>query len=147
VLGDVVERAATAAASLGVALLAYKLPVGLVTNGRDPQSGALGVALRPVKGDGQRQLLLQVIGRLEVGHSLDIWALLNEQPLPWGGTTMLVLSDLRVEHLPAITALRRRGQQVVLVLVDASAKGRVLARQQHLVTYSVDRQGVPVTMG
>jgi hypothetical protein len=49
VLGDVIERAATAAASLAVALLQRKLPVGLVANGHDPQSGADGVALRPPK--------------------------------------------------------------------------------------------------
>jgi uncharacterized protein (DUF58 family) len=146
VLGDAIERAATAAASLGVALLGYKLPVGLVANGRDPQFGVQGVVLRPAKGDGQRQLLLQLLGRMEIGDGSNIWTLLNEQPLPWGGTTVLVLGDLLADHLSAITALRRRGQQVVLVLVDATARGRVLAQQQHLTMYSVDRQGMPVAV-
>jgi uncharacterized protein (DUF58 family) len=144
VLGDVTERAATAAASLAVALLGYKLPVGLVANGRDPQSGADGVTLRAAKGQEQRQQLLHLIGRLHIGNATNIWTLLRAQSLPWGGTTVLVLSDLQAELLPEITALRRRGQQVVVMLVDASPHGRVLARQQHLPSYVVDRGGTPI---
>ena len=144
VLGDVTERAATAAVSLGVALLSRKLPVGLVANGRDPQTETQGVTLRPTKGDDQRQALLHFLGRLEVSEGVELWSLLNAQPLPWGGTTVLVLSDLHADHLAEISALRRRGQQIVLVLVDASAAGRALAHQQRLTTYVVDRQGVLV---
>jgi uncharacterized protein (DUF58 family) len=144
VLGDVIERAATAAASLAVALLQRKLPVGLVANGHDPQSGADGVALRPAKGDEQRHQLLHLIGRLQVGGA-DLWTLLRAQALPWGGTTVVVLSDLFIDVLPELTALRRRGQQLVVMLVDSSQNGRVLARQQqNITTYIVDRQGTPI---
>lgn len=146
VLGDTLERAATAAASLAVALLAYKLPVGLVTNGGDPQTGAQGIAMRPTKGDGQRQELLHVIGRLEAGNG-DLWTLLNAQSLPWGGTTVLVLSDLRADLLPEIAALRRRGQQVALMLVDGTSGGRTLAHQHHLTVYIVDRQSMMTKAG
>lgn len=144
VLGDVIERAATAAASLAVALLGYKLPVGLVTNGRDPQSGVEGVTLRAAKGQEQRQQLLHLIGRLQAGTAVNIWTLLRTQPLPWGGTTVLVVSDLHVDMLPELTALRRRGQQIVVLLVDGSPQGRLLAQQQHLHMYVVDRAGTPV---
>lgn len=139
-LGDVTERAATAAASLAVALLKYKLPVGIVSNGRDPQTGVQNVVLRAAKGDGQRQQVLNLLGRLDLGNQASIWSLLRAQSLPWGGTVVLVLADLRIDLLPEIVALRRQGQQVVAVLVDASASGQVLAHQQHLVTYIVDRQ-------
>jgi uncharacterized protein (DUF58 family) len=144
VLGDVIERAATAAASLAVALLQRKLPVGLVSNGHDPQSGADGVVLRSAKGDEQRHQLLHLIGRLQVG-SADLWPLLRAQALPWGGTIVVVVSDLHANMLPELTALCRRGQQIVVMLVDSSQNGRVLARQQRYVTtYIVDRQGMPI---
>ncbi len=144
VLGDVSERAATAAASLAVALLGYKLPVGLVANGHDPRSGADGVTLHAAKGQEQRQQLLHLIGRLQIGNTTNIWTLLRAQSLPWGGTTVLVLSDLHADLLFEITALRRRGQQVVVMLVDASPNGRIFAHQQHLPMYVVDRQGTPM---
>jgi hypothetical protein len=48
---------------------------------------------------------LHLIGRLQVGGA-DLWTLLRAQALPWGGTTVVVLSDLFIDVLPELTALR-----------------------------------------
>ena len=147
VLQDALERSVTAAASLSMALLQRKLPVSLISNGYDPQTRRGGVILPFGKGDGQRRMVLGVLGRLESGQELDLFELLGGQPLPWGGTLALVLADLSLELLPQIVALRRRGQQCVLLLVEASPSGRALAAQQRLAAYVVDRQGQPVGVG
>lgn len=144
VLQDAVERAVVVAVSFGIALLERKLPVALVTNGFDPAVRTTGVALRFGKGDGHRRLLLNLLGRIEVGHDLDVFGLLQAQQLPWGGTLVLVLSDLTLEMLPHLLGLRRRGQQIALVLVEGTHAGRALAQQQRLSVYSVDQRGLAV---
>ncbi|HEY0604997.1 MAG TPA: DUF58 domain-containing protein [Herpetosiphonaceae bacterium] len=141
---DSLERAAIAAASLGMALLQRKLPVSLISNGYEPQTRQSGVILPFGKGDGQRRLLLGVLGRLELGQDLNLFDLLHNHPLPWGGTLVLVMADLTLDVLPNVVALRRRGQQLALLLVEGSASGQALAAQQHLSAYTVDRQGLPV---
>lgn len=144
IVHDSVERAATAAASIAVALLTRKLPVGLVTSGLDPQSGSQGLTLPAAKGNAQRQALLGVFGRLAVGGDTDIWALLANTALPWGGTLIVVLSDLDLVTLPKLLAMRRRGQQPVVILVEGSVGGLALAQQQHIAAYRIDRRGMPV---
>ncbi|HEY0735036.1 MAG TPA: DUF58 domain-containing protein [Herpetosiphonaceae bacterium] len=141
---DSLERAAIAAASLSMALLQRKLPVSLISNGYEPQTKQSGVILPFGKGDGQRRLLLGVLGRLELGQDLNLFDLLHSHPLPWGGTLVLVLADLTLDVLPNVVALRRRGQQLALLLVEGSASGQALAAQQRLSAYTVDRQGLPV---
>lgn len=141
---DSLERAAIAAASLSMALLQRKLPVSLISNGYEPQAKQSGVILPFGKGDGQCRLLLGVLGRLEQGQDQNLFDLLHNHALPWGGTLVLVLADLTLDVLPHVVALRRRGQQLALLLVEGSASGQVLAAQQRLSAYTVDRQGMPV---
>lgn len=141
---DSLERAAIAAASLSMALLQRKLPVSLISNGYEPEAKQSGVILPFGKGDGQRRLLLGVLGRLELGQEQHLFDLLHNHPLPWGGTLVLVLADLTLDVLPNVISLRRRGQQLALLLVEGSASGQALAAQQHLSAYTVDRQGLPV---
>lgn len=144
IVQDALDRAATVAASVGVALLGRKLPVSLVTNGYDPATEQTGVALGFGKGDGQRRLLLELLGRLGSSTDVELLPLLRAHALPWGGTLVLVVRDLTLELLPQLVALRQRGQQIVLLLVEGSRSGQTLAGQQHLVAYTVDRRGLPV---
>jgi uncharacterized protein (DUF58 family) len=144
VIQDALDRAATVAASIGVALLSRKLPVSLVTNGYDPLSEQTGVTLPFGKGDGQRRLLLHLLGRLGSSPDVDLLPLLHGHALPWGGTLLLVVRDLTLDLLPQLVAFQQRGQQLVLLLVEGSRSGLMLARQQHLVAYMVDRRGLPV---
>jgi len=144
IVQDAAERGATAAASIAVALLSRKLPVGLVTSGLDPRNGGQGLALAPAKGDAQRQALLGVLGRLAVSGEADLWELLATTSLPWGGTLITILADLDLATLPKLLALRRRGQQPVVILVEGSVGGLALARQQHIPAYRIDRRGLPV---
>lgn len=146
-LGDALERAATVVASLGVALLTHKLPVGLVTNGIDPQSRVQGVMLRAGKGDGQRRVLLGLLGRLEDGSELEFWKLLHDQPLVWGGTLVIVIDDLTPVVLPHIEVLHRRGQHLTLLLINATPDGLALARNRRIHTYTVDRRSIPLPVG
>jgi uncharacterized protein (DUF58 family) len=141
IVQDALERAIVAAASLGAALLARKLPVSLVANGYDPLARSRGVTLGFGKGEAQRHALLRLLGRVSPGDGVDVWALLHRQPLPWGGTLALVLGDLTLDMLPQIVALRRRGQQVVLLLIEPTTRGLALAHQQHLPAYRVDLRG------
>jgi uncharacterized protein (DUF58 family) len=143
-LHDALERAAICAASLGTALLQRKLPVALLTNGFDPQTNLVGIRIGFGKGEGQRRELLAALGRVSSSDELSVFGLLQAHPLPWGGTLMLVMANLTLETLPNVLTLRRRGQQIVLVLVEGTAEGLVLARQQHLLAYTVDREGTPV---
>lgn len=144
ILQDCLERGATAAASLGVALLDRKLPVGLISNGIDAKHPAAPVVLPQGKGDGQRQLLLYLLGRLQPSEGASLWEMLARQALPWGGTIGLIIADLQPELLPAVHALKRRGQYVMLLPLEGSAEGRALARQHGLRVLQIDRDGVPV---
>lgn len=144
VVQDALERAVTVAASYGVALLQRKLPISLVTNGTDPQTGTSGVVLGFGKGHGHQHALLELLGRLSAGQAPDLFTLLHAQPLPWSGTLILILSDLTLDRLPHIIALRRRGQQMLLLLVEGTAAGLALAQQQQLSAYTVDRRGLPL---
>ncbi len=143
VLHDALERAATTVASLAVALLARKLPVGLVASGFDPQHERTGLVLPLGKGDGQRRILLEALGRLQMAREGSLWNLLAQQPLPWGGTLVLVMSDLGPDELPHVLQLLRRGQQVALLLLEPTPGGLALAQQRRLAHWSVDARGSP----
>lgn len=144
VLQDALERAVTVAASFGVALLQRKLPVSLITNGYDPLTQHVGAQIGFGKGDGQRLALLALLGRLQSADQSDLWARVQTQPLSWGGTLVLILADLTLDLLPRLIALRRRGQHLTLVLIEASAAGLELASQQRLSVYTVGRRGQPL---
>lgn len=144
VLHDALERAAVCAASLGSALLQRKLPVALLTNGFDPQTNLVGIRLGFGKGEGQRRAMLEVLGRVSNSDNVSLFSMLQAHSLPWGGTLVLVMADLTLDTLPNVVALRRRGQQLALVLVEGTPEGLVLARHQHLLAYTVDREGTPV---
>jgi uncharacterized protein (DUF58 family) len=143
---DSLERAVVTAASLSAALLQRKLPVGLVTNGIDPRNPSADVVLAHGKGDGHLQMLLHLMGRLDVGTQTALHELLARQVLPWGGTLALIVGDLDVTMLPQLDALRRRGQHVVAYLLEPTASGLAFARNQGLPTVSVDERGVPMPL-
>lgn len=147
VVKDSLERAAVVAASLAAALLARRLPVGLVTNGVDDKNPGAEVVLPTGKGDGHLGLLLTVLGRLSASKGSSIFELLAGIPLPWGGTLVLILADLDMELLVPIQTLKRRGQHVTLALLEPSPGGVALARGQGLLPLSVDRRGFPVVFG
>ena len=143
VVKDSLERAVVTAASLGAALLARKLPVGLVTNGVDPKNAEAAVVLPQGKGDGHLQMLLTLLGRIEAGNRGPLDALLASRPLPWGGTLALITADLEPATLVPVNALRRRGQNVAVFLLEATPSGVALARSYHLRVYTVDQRGIP----
>lgn len=143
-LHDSMERAVVVAASLSMALLARKLPICLVSNGFDPQAEQVGLCVPFAKGDLQRRLVLSALGRIAPSDGPELQPILGAQQLPWGGTIILIISDLTTDLLPELAALRRRGQQIVVVLVEGTLSGLALARQQRLTAYSADRAGMPV---
>ncbi len=144
ILQDCLERGATAAASLGSALLARKLPVSLVSNGVDSKHPQAEVVLPHGKGEGHRHVLLYLLGRLEAGDGPTLFEVLARQTLPWGGTLALIIADLDVELLPQIVRLKRRGQHVIALLLEPTPGGLALARRERIGVFSVDREGAPV---
>lgn len=146
VVQDAQERAVIVAASLAAHLLHVKLPVSLLTNGYDPATQQMGAAVGWGKGEGHRHLLLNLLGRLATGDDTPLFAVLAAHPLPWGGTIMLIIGDLSPACLPDIAALRRRGQGIVLLLVEATRDGLALARQEHLSAFRVGRRGDPIVV-
>lgn len=144
VLKDSLERAIIATASLGAALLARKLPVGFISNGHDPKYPEAEVVLPQGKGEGHMQQLLQVLGRLESGTDVPLGERLARQPLPWGGTMVLIVADLTADLLPHVVALRRRGQYLVLALLESTPDGLARARSQSLPVYPIDERGILV---
>jgi len=144
ILQDCLERGAIAVASFGTALLARKLPVGLLSNGVDAKHPGAAVVLAHGKGDGHRQELLGMLGRLDAGGDTPIWEMLVAHPLPWGGTVVIVLDDLDIAALPQVDALRRRGQHVVAMLLEPTPGGMALARRQRVEAIPVDREGIPL---
>ena len=144
VLQDALERAATVAASLGAALAARKLPVGLVSNGVDPKHPGAEVVLPAGKGDGHLHMLLSLLGRLDAAGGPPIFELLTRLALPWGGTLALILADFQSEFLAPIGTLRRRGQHVSVFLLEPTPDGLALARAHRLLSFAVDRRGLPV---
>ncbi len=146
IVQDAQERAVTVAASVAAYLLHVKLPVSLLTNGYDPVTQQTSAAIGWGKGEGHRHLLLNLLGRLTTGDETPLFAVLAARPLPWGGTTILIISDLSPACLPEIVALRRRGQGIVLLLVEATRGGLALARQEHLPAFRVGRRGDPVVL-
>lgn len=144
ILQDCLDRAATTAASLGTALLARKLPVGLLSNGVDPKHPGKTVMLPHGKGDGHRHLLLYTLGRLEASEGSLLWDTIAQQALPWGGTLIVIVADLELALLPRLEALRRRGQHIVTLLLEATPGGLSLAQRQRIEAMPVDREGVPL---
>jgi uncharacterized protein (DUF58 family) len=142
---DSLERAVVAAASVGAALLARKLPVGLVTNGVDPKNPEAVVVLPQGKGDAHLQMLLTLLGRIEAGHTTPLYDLLASRPLPWGGTLVLLMADMDATNLLPVNALRRRGQNIAVFLLESTPSGIALARSHHLQPYTVDQRGMPHT--
>lgn len=140
---DSMERAVVAAASVGAALLARRLPVGLVTNGADPKNPDAVVVLPQGKGDAHLQMLLTVLGRIEAGHTTPLYDLLASRPLPWGGTLVLLVADMDASTLLPVNALRRRGQNIAVFLLESTPSGIALARSHHLQPYTVDQRGMP----
>lgn len=141
VLHDSLERAITATASLSVALLQRKLPVGLITNGIDPKHQDAVIALAQAKGDGQRLRLLETLGRLTLGSGGSLWEIMAQQPLPWGGTVVIVCADLTPDALPDVLRLLRRGQQLVVCLVEPTTLGQATARRYGIGCLVVDERG------
>ena len=146
VVKDSLERAAVAAASLGAALLQRKLPVALVSNGIDPKNPAADVVLGSGKGDGHLQMLLYLLGRLEAGNGPVLWELVLRQQLPWGGTLVLIISTLDATVVPHVAALKRRGQYIVVYLLEPTPEALVLARSQGITAVPIDDRGVPMPL-
>jgi hypothetical protein len=69
--------------------------------------------------------------------------MLTAKPLPWGGTLVLLVADMDAATLLPVNALRRRGQNIALYLLEATPAGVALARNHHLQPYTVDQRGMP----
>lgn len=142
---DSLERAIVTAASIAADLSARRQPVGLCTSGVDPLAQQQATPIAPDTGRGHIIAILKLLGRLEVAAEGDVDTQLNTAAagLGWGATVVIVGVGIGVERLERLIALRRRGLQVALVLVEGAAADIALARRHGIAVYLVDRSGVP----
>jgi uncharacterized protein (DUF58 family) len=119
---DASELAITVAASLASHVAVREgLPVGLLTEARDPLADAVTRVLLPPRRERAHLMdLLGVLARVELAPAAPLEALLREAAvqLPWGATLVAVTPRPSAELFAALGYLRRRGFAVAVWLVQ-----------------------------
>jgi len=137
---EAAERAAVAAASIAHHLLERRERTALVALGRDPAGEDAAGVLRIRSGRGRDHLakLLSVLGRLELGPTRGLAAVLSEEKdsLPWGSLVVLVTPGVHESMLPMIAGLRKSGFEVGAVLTGRA--GATIAEEASLTGLGVD---------
>jgi uncharacterized protein (DUF58 family) len=129
---DSSELAIVIAASLASWLVSRKQSVGLVTNGRDAGAGDRAIQPLPIrKGRGHLMRLLELLACVQTAPDSTITARLRDETphLPWGTTLVVITGRVDETLFDQLFAVRRRGQNVVLVIAGR-ASGVQKARQQ-----------------
>jgi uncharacterized protein (DUF58 family) len=130
---DATELSIVVAASLANWVVEQKQSVGLVSNGR-MDSHAKNVRLQPIfprKGRSQLIRILDTLARIQGQDSEPIKSLLSRETpnLPWGTTIVVITGEVNEPLFDELFAMKRRGQNVTLIITGHSANIR-LARQQ-----------------
>ncbi len=129
---DATELSIVVAASLANWVVEQKQTVGLTTNGVDPLGNHRTVQpLFPGKGRGQLIRILDILARIQGSESQPITSLLRQETpnLPWGTTIVVVTGQVNDELFDALFQVKRRGQNVTLIVTGHGANMRT-ARQQ-----------------
>jgi uncharacterized protein (DUF58 family) len=129
---DATELAIVIAASLANWTVIQKQSIGLITNGVD--SYADNRAIQPLpsrKGRGQLIHILDLLARIQSTSTRPLIELLNKESssLPWGTTVIVVTGQVNEALFDELFQLKRRGQNVVIVVAGFAANIQK-ARQQ-----------------
>lgn len=115
------ELAIVIAASLANYLVENRQAVGLATNGLDPLAEeGRATTLSPRKGRSHLMKALEVLARVETHAAFPFTELLHRESviLSWGTTAVVITPQDTRELLAGLLQLRRRGFQVVLIIVE-----------------------------
>lgn len=112
------EHAVSVAASLAHHLIQERHPVGLYVNGGIPGSTD-SIQIPPGCSQEQLARILEALAGVEPLPNTDITLQLADvgPRLPWGSSVVVVMGSLPETTLSALQALRRRGQNPVVLLV------------------------------
>ncbi len=125
---DTTELAIVAAASVANRVVAQRQAVGLATNGLDPlETSEAMLFIPPRKGRGHLIRILEVLARLQAVEGYPLVTVLNavSPRLSWGATLVVIAGQADEALFDELFQARRRGQNVVLMLV-----GRVVNIQE-----------------
>ncbi len=142
VFGDS-EWAIVVAASLATHLNANRQPVGLITNGLDPISGAEAAAIPAHPSRGHLMSILELLARVQLHDAerpLDAWLPRKVAELDWGTSLLVVTPKLTEGMLRILHGLYRRGLNVIVLVCAQQADYRKLQTEaEHLgiITYQV----------
>ena len=123
------ELAVTAAASVAAWGKRHRQPVGLVTNGADPQQGdRMPTPLQPKKGTGHFIRILEILARIQPGDNLPIETLIQGalSNLSWGATVVLISGTLQDSTLKLLFQTKKRGINPAMIFTGQSANYRSL---------------------
>lgn len=125
---DTTELAIVAAASVANRVSGLRQAVGLATNGVDSvEAGQTIPFIPPRKGRAHLIRILETLARVQATDGRPLTAVLNEisPRLPWGVTLVVIAGQADDALFDELFQARRRGQNVVLMLV-----GRVVNVQE-----------------
>ena len=134
------EYAVTAAASIGLYLLARGQSVGLMASGRTRQ------VIQPDRGAAQLYRVLEALAVVDGDGAMDLEDLMKvEVPqIPRGSAAIVVTASPEERVLVAARHLERRGIPPVLVLLDASSFGGPPGSES--LALAARRNGYPVRL-
>lgn len=142
---DLMERAASAAASIAVFLGERSQAVGLCATGIDAATGAPLAAIPSGAGRAHLIALLGALGRLEPAQGAALPALLPQAAsgLGWGGTLVVITGRCDRDLIAALLPMRRRGLSVALVLAEPAPEDLALPRAHGIAPFALWRDGRP----
>ncbi len=119
------ELGCTLAASVAVRLHDLRQPVGLALLGSDEVSNHTGLhILPPGHGRGHLMRLLEMLARARMASTIPLTTILPEASasMGWGTTAVVVTAGSQNKLLAALLQMRRRGLQVMLIVVDPTTR-------------------------
>ncbi len=125
---DTTELAIVAAASVANRVSGQRQAIGLATNGVDSvETGRTIPFIPPRKGRAHLIRILEALARVQAAEGRPLATMLNEvgPRLPWGVTLVVIAGRADEALFDELFQARRRGQNVVLMLV-----GRVIRVQE-----------------
>ena len=136
------EWAIVVAASLAAYLSEQRQPVGLVTNGLDPLSGAEAITIPPRPGRGQLMSILEMLARVQVREAelpLDQWLVQRVARLEWGTSLLVVTPKLTGAGLRVLHGVYRRGLNVTALVCAQQADFRSVQKEGEALGIPVHR--------
>jgi uncharacterized protein (DUF58 family) len=123
------EWAISVAGSVAAYLTRQRQPVGLVSNGYDPRTGATALPVPAHHGQGQLMSVLDLLARVELqkeGPELAAWLPGQITDLAWGATLIVVTPLITHDLLWVLHGAHRRGSRVVVLACAPQSDHQVM---------------------